>query len=156
MSQPSESFDIQPARLADAEILARFNCQLADETEGKVLNPETVLRGVCGLFDDRSRGRYLVAREKDSVIGQLLITIEWSDWRNGEIWWIQSVYVAPEQRNRGVFKALYQAVFEEAKTRDDVVGIRLYVEDHNLNAQKVYQNLGMSHAGYQVMEFMKT
>ncbi|MDC0308619.1 GNAT family N-acetyltransferase, partial [Planctomycetaceae bacterium] len=85
-----------------------------------------------------------------------LITLEWSDWRNGEIWWIQSVYVHPEQRNRGVFKSLYQTVFEEAKTREDVVGIRLYVEGHNLSAQNVYQNLGMSQSGYQVMEFMKS
>jgi ribosomal protein S18 acetylase RimI-like enzyme len=156
MKMPEDRYLIEPAQLEDVETLAEFNCQMAQETEGKLLDPETVVRGVKGLFADSSRGRYLVARQQKAVIGQLLITLEWSDWRNGEIWWIQSVYVHPDHRNRGVFKSLYQAVRTEAESRDDVVGIRLYVEHGNQSAQAVYQTLGMSHGGYEVMEFMKS
>ena len=154
----SDHFDIPeivPASREDAPILAEFNCAMAMETEEKPLDPETVRKGVEAIFEKEERGRYLVARREGRVIGQLLLTLEWSDWRNGEIWWIQSVYVQPDHRGLGVYKALYQAVREEAESRDDVVGIRLYVEHNNDRAQTVYRKLGMQAGGYEVMEFMK-
>jgi len=139
----------------DAEILAEYNILMAQETESKSLDPETVLAGVRGVFADPRRGRYLVARRGDQVVGQLMVTLEWSDWRNGEIWWIQSVYVAPEHRGRGVFRALYQGLQQEAETKEDVVGLRLYVEYENEVAKRVYESLGMTSGGYLVMESMK-
>ncbi|MBD3672851.1 MAG: GNAT family N-acetyltransferase [Planctomycetaceae bacterium] len=153
---PSPAFLIDEARPEDAEILARFNCAMATETEERKLNPETVLKGVRAIFAKRERGRYLVARSGSEVVGQLLLTLEWSDWRNGEIWWIQSVYVHPDHRNQGIYKSLYRAVREEAESRDDVVGIRLYVEHNNDRAQAVYKKLGMKAGGYEVMEAMKS
>lgn len=155
---PDSSFihRIEAAQRCDAQTLADFNCAMAMETEEKVLDPETVLKGVDAIFQKPGRGRYLVAKTDEKVIGQLLLTVEWSDWRNGEIWWIQSVYVHPEYRGQGVYKSLYRAVREEAESRDDVVGIRLYVEHNNDHAQTVYRKLGMQPGGYEVMEFMKS
>jgi ribosomal protein S18 acetylase RimI-like enzyme len=95
-----------------------------------------------------------LACEGDNLIGQLMITYEWSDWRNGWFWWIQSVYVLPGRRGRGVFKALYKEVCFIAKSEENVVGIRLYVEEHNLNAKKVYESMGMKPAGYEVLEMI--
>ena len=147
---------IRKAQVSDIQSLVNFNQLMAKETEDKQLDSDILTLGVSNLVNDASKGFYLVAEIEGLVVGSLMVTTEWSDWRNGEIWWIQSVYVHPEQRNRGVFKSLYETVFKEANMCEDVVGIRLYVEDHNLSAQNVYQNLGMSQSGYQVMEFMKT
>ena len=150
-----DPFLISPARLEDAEVIADYNIRLAQESEQKSLDPETVLRGVRALFEQSHRGRYLVARSQEMIIGQLMVTLEWSDWRNGEIWWIQSVYVHPDYRGRGVFKSLYQSLLQEAEAHPDVVGIRLYVEHNNHTAQDVYRKLGMKSGNYEVMEFMK-
>jgi len=152
----SPDFVIEAAQPADAEILAQFNILMAQETETKALDPETVLAGVRGVFADSRRGRYLVARKGTEIVGQLLVTLEWSDWRNGEIWWIQSVYVAPQHRGQGVFRALYQALKGEADAKQDVVGLRLYVEYENEIAKQVYESLGMTSGGYLVMEFIKS
>jgi len=155
MTKPVRNWKVQPASIDDAETLAEFNCRMAEETEQKTLDAVTVLQGVRAIFEAPERGRYLVARHESRLVGQLLITLEWSDWRNGEIWWIQSVYVHPEFRNQGVFKALYAEVRRQAAQRDDVAGIRLYVEHNNHRAQSVYRQLGMQAGGYEVMEQMK-
>lgn len=145
----------RPATIDDAPTLAQFNQAMALETEGKTLDPDTVLRGVRRVFEDPSRGRYLVA-ESDvcQVVACLLHTFEWSDWRDGQVWWIQSVYVHPEHRSRGVFKLLYQAVKQLGEQAGDVCGYRLYVEQDNLRAQQTYQALGMDPTRYLVYEDM--
>lgn len=143
---------IRKARIADAETIAEFNSQLAWETEKKRLKPATVRQGVRALLRDATRGIYFVAEMKGATIGQLLITYEWSDWRNGNFWWIQSVYVAAEQRQGGVFRALFQHVQKLAKSRSDVCGLRLYVERNNRRAQEAYENLGMQETHYDIFE----
>lgn len=143
---------IRIARPAEAKIIADFNARMAWETERRRLNAVRVLRGVRDLLRDSAKGIYFVAEEKGVVAGQLLITFEWSDWRNGNFWWIQSVYVAPEFRERGVFRSLYAHVHKLAKSRRDVCGLRLYVDEDNLRAQKAYLRLGMTESHYKFFE----
>ena len=145
-------FKVRTARLEDWAVIADFNSRLAAETEGKTLQPEVIAAGVRTLLGDSRHGRYFVACVADSVVGQMMYTREWSDWRNGEIWWLQSVYVLPEYRHRGVFRALYQHLETLAKSSPDVIGLRLYVETHNARAQQAYQKLGFRDASYTVME----
>jgi len=154
MTDSTSSFQIRPAAVSDAAVIAEFNCQLAAETEGKTLDAETVRQGVQALLESPSRGRYFVAESAGQVIGQIMHTLEWSDWRNGDIWWIQSVFVHSEHRRRGVFRALSQHLEELAKQTPGVVGIRLYVERENDRAQQTYSSLGFDRAGYLVMERM--
>ena len=137
---------------ADTSIVVEFNRRLALESEGKVLDVPTLTAGVAAVLEDASRGTYFVAESAGEVVGQLMITTEWSDWRNGWIWWIQSVYVRADFRRAGVFRALFDRVVEEGKSAGDVVGIRLYVEDHNTRAMATYERLGMASAGYRVLE----
>ncbi len=127
---------------------------MASETEGRPLDATTIRRGVTAVLEDRSRGRYWVAETGGKIIGQLMVTYEWSDWRNGVLWWIQSVYVDPVYRRRGVFSALYRHVESLALSAPDVCGLRLYVERENRRAQKTYQALGMVKSKYLVMEAM--
>ncbi len=148
------AFQIRPATIDDAETIARFNCRIAEETEGKQLDWETILAGVAAAVSEPNRGRYLVACDADRLIGQLMHTWEWSDWRNGNVWWLQSVYVDPDYRNRGVFRLLYEHLRGLAATDPGVVGLRLYVERENERALDVYRRLGMDDAGYLVMEEM--
>ncbi|MGL4555208.1 MAG: GNAT family N-acetyltransferase [Gemmataceae bacterium] len=143
---------IRPPTLDDLPTIVEFNQRLAQETEGKALDPDTLTRGVRAVLDDPTRGVYFVAELAGRVAGQLMITLEWSDWRDGWIWWIQSVYVRAEARQAGVFRALYRHVLDEAKRRGDVAGLRLYVEDHNAAARAAYHKLGMADAGYRVLE----
>ena len=143
---------IRPANRDDLAILSNFNCRLADETEGKQLEFAVVERGVSRLLQDRNRGFYLVAEIDDKVVGQLLVTYEWSDWRDGWFWWIQSVYVESTFRGTGVFKSLFQAVEAAAISAGDVVGLRLYVMENNNSGQAVYQALGMHREPYQLFE----
>jgi len=145
--------EIREARIGDAEAIADFNARMAMETEKIELAPEVVLAGVKAVFDDASRGRFFVAEMEGKVVGQLLITHEWSDWRNGDIWWIQSVYVHADFRRHGVFRELYAYVREEARTAG-ARGLRLYVEMDNQRAQKTYESLGMGLTHYLVMEEM--
>jgi ribosomal protein S18 acetylase RimI-like enzyme len=147
-------FSVREARASDAGDIASYNAAMAVETEGKTLDPDVIGPGVARLFDDPSRGRYWVADAAGQVIGQLMITFEWSDWRNGNVWWIQSVYVHPEWRRKGVFSALYRHVQALAAADPDVIGIRLYVEENNTRAQQTYHALGMLHPNYLVMESM--
>jgi len=145
---------LRDATAADAESIARFNANMARETEGISLEWERVLAGVRSVFDKPERGWYLLAEDPASgqVTGQLMVTFEWSDWRNGVFWWIQSVYVAPEARGRGVYKALYQELLRRANRDGGVCGIRLYVEQHNERAQGVYARSGMKRAHYEIYE----
>ena len=134
--------------------MAQFNVELARESENLVLDPARVKAGVEALLRDPAKGIYFVAvAEADgAVLGQLLITHEWSDWRNGDFWWLQSVYVRPEARRRGVFQALFDHVLASAKRHGDVAGLRLYVEKYNDPALKTYHRLGLQPTHYQVLE----
>lgn len=143
---------IRKARLSDARIIADFNRRLASETESLTLNPTTVLRGVRALLADPRKGTYFVSERNGELVGQLLITHEWSDWRNGDFWWIQSVYVAEGFRGAGVFSALFDHVNKLAKSRRNVCGLRLYVERENSRAQKIYTRLGMNQTHYKLYE----
>lgn len=151
MSQPQ--FTVRPATSADAEILAEFNRRLAAETENKQLDPATVRQGVETLLSDDRRGRYFVACTHDEQIaGQLMHTFEWSDWRNGDIWWLQSVYVHPDFRRLGVFRRLHEHLKSLAESTPGVCGLRLYVENGNQRARQTYHSLGFANPQYQVLE----
>jgi len=143
---------VRLAEPRDASALVEFNVAMAHETEEKSLDAGTVEKGVGAVLVDSSKGFYVVAEEAGQVCGSLLITFEWSDWRNGVFWWIQSVYVRPDHRRRGIFRSLCGFVDGEAKARPDVCGVRLYVHDDNKPAQEVYQKLGMSRTAYRLFE----
>ena len=143
---------IRKASTSDTAVIADFNARIAWETERLKLNRARVHRGVVALLKDKSKGIYFVAEEKGVIAGQLLITYEWSDWRNGNFWWIQSVYVAPEFRQQGVFRALFAHVRKLAKGRRDVCGLRLYVDADNARAQRAYKRLGMELSRYEIFE----
>ncbi|MDX5320458.1 MAG: GNAT family N-acetyltransferase [Bacteroidota bacterium] len=146
-----KSFQIRQAKKADALTIARFNQNMAWETESKKLADELIIPGVQAVLDDPLKGRYYVAEQDGAVIGQLMITYEWSDWRNQTIWWIQSVYVNENSRGNGVYKALYEAVKNDASSAG-VKTIRLYVEKENQVAKTVYRKLGMHETVYDLYE----
>ncbi|MSQ93908.1 MAG: GNAT family N-acetyltransferase [Gemmataceae bacterium] len=143
---------IRRATRADAEVICDFNRQMARETEGKDLDPAILQSGVLAMLSDSHKGSYFVAESDEQVVGQLGITLEWSDWRNGNFWWIQSVYVAASARRQGVFRKLYQHVLQSARAEANVIGVRLYVEHDNQVAQATYRKMGMVMTRYQVME----
>ena len=143
------------ARQDDAPDIVDFQIAMARETEDFALDRTTCTRGVESVFHDRSLGRYFVAEEDGRVVASLLITPEWSDWRNGIVWWIQSVYVRPEFRRRGIYGDLYKHVKSIAEKQSGVMGIRLYVDRRNTTAQEVYRRMGMNGDHYQVFEWMK-
>ena len=147
---------IRTATPNDVPIIADFNIKLAWETEQRRLDSETVLAGVRGLFQKPSRGTYYLAEVAENsgtaVVGQLLITYEWSDWRNGDFWWIQSVYVAANFRSQGIFRALFQHVQTLAKSQPEICGMRLYMDAHNDAARRAYERLGLKQTDYQVFE----
>lgn len=150
---PELQFTIRAATINDAETIVEFNCRLAAESEDKRLNPETVRLGVHALLSDARRCRYFLAcTGAGRIAGQLMHTFEWSDWRNGDIWWLQSVYVDPEFRRQGIFRKLSQHLEQLAESSPGVVGLRLYVENENHHAQATYQSLGFTEPGYRVME----
>jgi ribosomal protein S18 acetylase RimI-like enzyme len=146
------SLTVRPAVQTDAEFLARGNIAMALEAEHKQLDPATVRLGVRAVLEDPGKGRYFVAERDDQVVGQLMITYEWSDWRNGTFWWIQSVYVIPAARRTGVFRALFRHLETLAERDRSVCGIRLYVERENERAQATYRRCGLEDGGYRVME----
>ncbi len=148
----SSDATVRTATSDDAETLARFNEAMAQETEDKALDPDTVRAGVEAMFDDSTRGFYLVAVQAETIVGSLMITTEWSDWRNGVFWWIQSVYVRPGARRTGVYSALHRAVRERAQAAEDVCGVRLYVERNNEAARETYEALGMTETSYRMYE----
>ena len=143
-------------READSEDTARivlFNQAMARETEGRELDRKVLTKGVEALLRDPARGRYFVAVKGDEVVGQVMITTEWSDWRNGLVWWLQSVYVSKLHRREGVYRMLHDHVRETALS-EKVLGIRLYVERDNLAAQETYRALGMLASQYLMYEEM--
>ncbi len=143
------------ARHSDAPSIVDFQIAMASETENFALDRATCTRGVDAVFADSSRGRYFVGEADGNVVASLLITSEWSDWRDGVVWWIQSVYVRPEFRRRGVYAGLYDHVKRMAEKQRSVKGIRLYVDKRNTPAQEVYRRMGMNGDHYQVFEWMK-
>ncbi|MBS1796173.1 MAG: GNAT family N-acetyltransferase [Acidobacteria bacterium] len=142
---------IRLAEETDVPALVEFNQAMALETEGKNLDAGVLRRGVEAVFDDDKKGFYAVAEEAGRIVGGLMVTYEWSDWRDGWFWWIQSVYVLPDRRGRGVYRRLYEFVRERARDRR-VCGFRLYVERENEGAQKVYEKLGMKASYYLMYE----
>jgi len=144
---------VRPARPEDIPAMVRFNFGLVKETEGASLDPSVLQKGIELALADPQKARYFVAECDGKPVGQTMITYEWSDWRCGWVWWIQSVYVDPAYRQRGVFRALYEYVREAAR-REGAVGLRLYVRDDNPRARTVYQRLGMKPSGYSVFEEM--
>jgi len=148
----SDDVTIRRATADDAETLAGFNEAMADETEDKTLDPDTVRAGVRSVFDTPAQAFYLVAESEGDIVGSLMITTEWSDWRNADFWWIQSVYVRPQHRRTGVYTALHRDVRRRARAADDVCGLRLYVEQGNAAAQAAYDELGMEEPPYRMYE----
>jgi ribosomal protein S18 acetylase RimI-like enzyme len=146
------NLSIRPARPEDADVIREFNRLMAKETEHKDLDPAILGAGVAAMLRDPNKGRYFVAEADGRIVGQLGITLEWSDWRNGNFWWIQSVYVAPDARRHGVFRKLYEHVLDAATKEPNVIGVRLYVEHDNQIAQATYQKLGMVLTNYHLME----
>lgn len=142
---------IRAASPSDLIQLVAWNAAMAWETEQKTLDPATLERGVSGVFEQARRGFYLIAERDGLAVGSLLVTYEWSDWRGGDFWWIQSVYVTPDARRSGVFRALYAAVQERADAAG-AVGLRLYVETENRHAQDTYAGLGMARCHYWMYE----
>ena len=143
---------IRPALPADAPSIAANNRATAFETERWEIEVDVALAGVRAILDKPSRGFYLVADADGTVVGQCMVTYEWSDWRNGEFWWVQSVYVRPDCRRQGIFARLYRTVEAMAASRPDVTGLRLYVETANAAAQATYSRLGMRRAPYVLLE----
>ena len=143
--------EISTGTYNDIDAIIGFQIAMALESEGTVLNSEKVRNGVTAVMEDESKGTYIVARIEGRPVASLMITREWSDWNNGWYWWIQSVYVMPEHRGQGIFRAMYTKVIEMAKEQK-IAQARLYVDRHNTNAQKVYQKLGMEECNYLMYE----
>jgi len=143
---------IRFATPADAPVIARFNALIASETEQITLDQDRLLKGVEALLRDPAKGFYVLAERDHVVVGQTMITYEWSDWRNGVFWWIQSVYVDKDARGTGVFKALFDHIHALAKAKPDVCGLRLYVERNNARAKQTYEGLAMHRSHYDMYE----
>lgn len=146
---------VRRAVRADAERIATFQLRMAMETEGLELDGETVARGVDAVFEDAGKGAYWVAERAGEPVGGLLTVPEWSDWRNGTVLWIHSLYVVPEARGLGVFRKLYETLKQHVETTPDLKGLRLYVDRRNSRAQAVYERMGMDGSHYQLYEWMK-
>ena len=145
---------IRKAAPSDTSSIIDFQLKMAWETEELKLDPETIKKGVNAVFENNSRGQYYVAEEDGNLIASLLITNEWSDWRNCNVWWLQSVYVLPEYRRHGVFRQMYNHIRLLAE-KNDIAGLRLYVETKNSAAKKTYESLGMSSEHYSFYEWMR-
>jgi ribosomal protein S18 acetylase RimI-like enzyme len=144
---------IREADVEDIQRIVLFNQAMARETEGRELDRRTLTKGVEALLKDPARGRYFVAVKGDEVVGQVMITMEWSDWRNGQVWWLQSVYVSKRHRREGVYGLLHEHVRETARS-EKVIGIRLYVDRDNIAGQETYRSLGMVASQYLLFEEM--
>jgi len=146
---------IRQANETDSASIVEFQLAMALETEQLQLHEQTVVKGVAAVFADSSKGIYYVAETDKKVVGSLLTTFEWSDWRNGTVLWIQSVYVRPEFRKRSIFSRLYKHIQEKVALNPDLRGIRLYADKTNTAAHGVYAHLGMTAEHYQMFEWMK-
>ncbi len=155
---PSDRLNIRPATLADLEILTEFSATMAWETEQRTLDRTRLRLGTQAVIEQPSRGQYYVAdlRQEDQtdtvIVGQLLITYEWSDWRNAQFWWIQSVYVPPAWRRKGIYRRMHHTIMDLARSRADVCGVRLYVEGNNNIAKGAYKRVGLSPSNYEIYE----
>jgi GNAT superfamily N-acetyltransferase len=145
---------IRQATPDDAGAIIRFQLAMAMETEKMELKTETVTKGVMAVFRDPKKGQYYVAEEDDSVVASLMITFEWSDWRNANVWWFQSVYVVPDYRRKGIFTLMYDYV-KLTGVAEGIAGLRLYVEAENIRAQRTYEALGMDGGHYKTYEWIK-
>lgn len=156
MSGTSEDIVIRPAHQGDVDTIVAFSAAMALETESRRLNLDTLRKGTLAFIESPGYGFYIIAElpgdKSDKPVGQLMITYEWSDWRNGVFWWIQSVYVVPHRRGRGVFRSMHEHILVKAKADPRVCGIRLYVEQENRGAQSVYQRVGLTPSLYTVFE----
>ncbi len=155
--QQQENISVRDAVPSDLDHLVAFNTALALETEGRTLDQSLLRSGVQAILKNPSRGYYLVGEvlqqhAQPAVGGQLLITYEWSDWRNANFWWIQSVYVSTNWRRRGIFRELYQYTYDQVHERTDVCGLRLYVEQDNNTALAVYAKMGLETSPYRMLE----
>ncbi len=148
----SDYIRIRQGTTSDINRIAEFQQALAQESEGKTLDGDLLMKGIQKIFQDEDRGFYVMAESGDQVVGGLMITYEWSDWRNANFWWIQSVYVDYQWRRHGVYRALHGYVHDIAQSREDICGIRLYVERNNTVAQQTYNSLGMSQSHYHLYE----
>ena len=144
--------NIRIANLEDADSLVEFNQAMALETEGKQLDAATLTSGVAAVFTDEKKGFYVVAEVDHRIVGGLMVTYEWSDWRNAWFWWIQSVYIRPEVRGQRIYTQLYDFVKARAADTGNVCGFRLYVENDNSRAQRVYERVGMEASHYLMYE----
>jgi GNAT superfamily N-acetyltransferase len=151
---PPPALLVRDARPGDEATILEFNARLAFETEGKRLDRDVLARGVGRALADPDRLRYWVAETDDdrTVVGQAAVTREWSDWRDGWVWWLQSIYVRPDFRRRGALRALHRHILDRARDARDVIGLRLYVDDRNERAHRTYQALGLEPGGYRVFE----
>ncbi|MDI9355767.1 MAG: GNAT family N-acetyltransferase [Chitinophagaceae bacterium] len=146
---------MRKAEINDYLYIVDFQIQMALETENTKLDRTTVERGVKSVFEDTKKGMYYVTVLEDTIIASLLITFEWSDWRNGNVWWIQSLYVKKHYRKKGIFKKMYQFLLDTIQNDPKIMGIRLYVNKTNKTAQEVYTKIGMNGEHYQVYEYLK-
>lgn len=144
--------NIRIAEKSDSAALIEFNQAMALETEGKMLETEVLRSGVEAVFADAAKGFYVAAEDEGKIVGGLMITYEWSDWRNAWFWWIQSVYILPQARGKGIYSQLYDFVKKRAVEKGDVCGFRLYVEKENHHAQRVYEKVGMESSYYLMYE----
>ncbi len=148
-------FIVREAQREDIEGIVAFQRAMARETEELTLNDESLLHGVKAVFDDPAKGKYYVSTASDKLIASTLLTPEWSDWRNGYVYWIQSVYVLPEFRGKKVFTQIYNHIKKVTSADSQSMGLRLYVDKTNVKAQKVYEKLGMNGEHYKLYEWMK-
>lgn len=148
------NLSIRKARINDAETIADFNIAMAKETEGKALDPVVIRAGIDSLFANSQYGFYVVAEVQNRIVGGLMITTEWSDWRNSLFWWIQSVYIRPDYRRQGIYRAMYYFAKKLAQRKPNICGFRLYVEKENHIAQQTYETLGMVETHYKMYEEM--
>lgn len=149
----SSSIKIRKAKIEDLETIVKFNYNLAKETEDKELDLEILTKGVRAILNDSAKGQYYVYVIDNKVVGQIMHTYEWSDWRNGMLLWVQSVYVDSEYRRKGIYKELYNYVKNICDKDDGIAGIRLYVEKENFNAKATYKSLGMQECNYHMYEY---
>lgn len=146
---------IREGNIQDMDAIVAFQLEMAWETESIRLDKPTLEKGVLAIFNEKSKGKYFVVEKSGEVLASLLITYEWSDWRNKQVWWIQSVYVKKAFRNQGVFKKMYEYVKSIVAQNSELAGLRLYVDNRNKSAQEVYQKTGMNGEHYKVFEWMK-
>ncbi len=150
-----EAIHIRKAEPVDIPVICRFQLSMAMETESLELDPLVLEAGIRAVFDDPAKGHYYVAETDGVVVASLMLTFEWSDWRNGNVWWIQSVYMEKAFRNRGIFRQMYEYLRQLVLQDPAIRGLRLYVDERNRNAQAVYRAIGMNGDHYRVFEWMK-